>query len=233
MFFNKTNMSARDNVPSFEDISKLCGRGCSCPPRAVLDRAFCEGRPRRFCQFCHSGVLYLSTRPGVARCGLTRLRGTKGLGNIIARGVSKLRRGTNDGGIVRLRNDILEGCYREYLRFMDTRRVLGSANIPGYPGYNNPMGPSIMLCRRNLGRGALRSTVCYVDRTSILVMNNASLTMCPTTNLVSCCGKGGLILVGGSAAPVSTETSLLVRRKLNSMFRRVRIWARSGARRVG
>lgn len=221
MFFNKTKMSARDKVPSFHDISNLCGRRCGCPPRAVLDRDFCQRGPRRFCQFCQGGVLYLSTRPGVARFGLTRLRGTKGLGKIIARGVSNLRRGTKDGGIVRLRKDMLHGCYRHYKRFIDTRSVLRSRKIPIYPIYNNPIGPSMILCRRKLGRGALRSTMFCVDRTSVLVIKKASLTMCPTTNLVSCCEKGGLILVGGDTAPVSTHTSLLVRSKLKGIFSRV------------
>lgn len=222
MFFNNTNISARDKVPSFQDRSKLCGRGCSCPPRAVLDRAFFVQGPRRFFGFCESGVLYSATGPGTTRLGLTRVRRAKGLGTIVARGVSGLRRVTKDGGILRLRKDICQGRYVGYKGFCSFGCVGRSGNIPQYD-YNNVVGPSIILCRRKLSSCAVRRSMEIVSRTRILVVKKASLTMCPTTNLVSCFEKGRLIIVGGTPAPESGCTSLLVGRPVKRIFSRVEI----------
>lgn len=217
MFFNNTKISARDKVPSFQDISNLCGRGCSCPPRRVLDRAFFIRGADRFFHFCHSGVLYLSGGPGGTRCGLTRLRGTKGLSTIIARGVSKLRRTTNDGHICRLRKDILHGCYVGYNGFCSTRFVGGSTSVPGY-AYKNVVGPSIILCRRKLSSDAMANTIGTVSGTSALVVTNADLAICPTTKFVHCFNNSGLILVGHSPAPVSGGTGLIFRRGIKRLL---------------
>lgn len=227
IFFKKTNMSARDGVPSFQDTAKVCRRGCGCSPRRIIDRDFFVGCPRTFCRFCGRGVVVLSTGPGTTRLGLTRLRRTKGLRTIIARGVSKLRRTTKDEGICRLRKDVREGCYVGYKGFCSTRCIGGSRKVPEYD-YNKVVGPSMMLCRRKLSRGAVRKTIRTVSSTSVLVVKNASLIICPTTNFVSCFRKGRLIIVGGSRATEDIQTRLTVSTPVKRILNTVRIDSRWG-----
>ncbi len=222
MFFKKTNMSARDKVPSFEsrgNVFRDLG-GCNSAPRGLISRDCCLSRARRFFGCCGSGLIFSSTGPGPTRVTLTGLRGAKGLGTMVARGVSKLRRGTNDRGILRLRKDVREGCYRVYKGRCNLGRVLRDSKVPEYR-YNKVVGPSIILCRRPLGDTVVDFSVSYVSRTSALVVNKASLIICPTTKLVGCFGNGGLILVGGDRAPCSGRTSLIVGSTVKRIFSRV------------
>lgn len=141
----------------------------------------------------------------------------------MARGVSKLRRGTNDGGIFRLRNSALEGCYASYKGSFSQRCVTGRNKMPVYSCYNSIVGPSIILCKRSLGSRAMGNTVGTVTSTSYLMITNADLIICPTTNFVECCGKSGFILVGGTPARTSSVTSLIVRSDIKGILSRVRM----------
>lgn len=217
IFFNKTNISARDKVPSFHSTSKLCGVRCDIPPRIVLDRSCFVSRPRRFCEFCESGLLGPSMGPGVTRLGLTRVRRGNGLGTMVARGVSKLRRGTKDGGVCGLRNDICCGRYVGYNGTCTFASILSYGNIPRY-AYKNVVGPSMILCRRPLGRDAIGNTMERVVGTSVLVITNASLAICPTTKLVECFHNEGSMLVGHSTGMKSSRFSLIVRNGMNRIL---------------
>lgn len=142
-----------------------------------------------FCGVLHRGLC--TTRPGRKRGLVGSLRGSFSMA-IVARGISGLRRGTKSGGIVRLRKR-LSGIYSSHSPC--SCQCVGRLPRSSYrirpkarTNSNDLLQPFVIFFNRDIP--VVRPTTRTIRRTSVFIVVNASLGICPTTNLVTCAGPG-------------------------------------------
>jgi NAD-dependent deacetylase len=211
VFFGGAGVSTESNIPDFRSANGLYNENTNSvyPPEKILSHTFFMEHTKEFFDFYRSKMIYKDAKPNNAHIALAELEESGKLKAVITQNIDGLHQMAGSKNVLELHGSIHRNRCMNCHKFFDVNYIINSTDIPKCDICHGIVKPEVVLYEENLDNNILETSISYISKADVFIIGGTSLSVYPSSGLVSYYRGDKLILINKTQTPYDNRADMI------------------------